>query len=189
MPRARSQRVSQVQVVTPKSTRKAASARKNHHVEEEEENESGSDVELPSALTASDYRKPRSSARAKRAATNNRPPPPASARSRRGRKVSESSDDEEEPPVSEEESSSDEESEEEDAEADASFEDPDDGDFNAEEGDAGQKRTFIPKDRDPVYIQNREVPPLVLPPSSEDLILPNNLLLQVSFLLSVRTSI
>ena len=176
MPRAKSQRVSQA-VVTPKSTRKGGSARKNIHVEEEEEdNESGSEIEMPSALTASDYRKPRSGARKR---SSNRPPPP-SARSRRGRKVSESSDDED-PLVSEEESSSEEDSEEEEAEAEASFEDPDDVEFNGEEGDdAAQKRTFIPKDRDPVYIQNREVPALVLPPSSEDLILPNNLLLQVS---------
>ena len=58
---------------------------------------------------------------------------------------------------------------------DTTIEDEDDEDADDE---TARKRTIIPRDRDPVYVQNRVYPPLQLPPSSEDLIVPNDLVLQ-----------
>lgn len=70
-------------------------------------------------------------------------------------------------------------------ETSSSEEEDEEGDLGSEEyeetesvgEDDPRKRTFIPRDRDPVYIQNRSFPPLLLPPSSDDLLIPSELVL------------
>lgn len=108
-------------------------------------------------------------------------PAPAKRRSRKAASVS--SDDNNSDLAESDEDSSDASSDE---AADTTMEDPEELGLSADEendtvsgegSDAAAKRTIIPRDRDPVYVQNRVFPPLQLPASSEDLIIPRQLVL------------
>ncbi|OQV20057.1 Nucleosome-remodeling factor subunit BPTF [Hypsibius exemplaris] len=176
MPRVRARRKA------PFTTRKRSSAKKmnlnfgrnnsssNRNDDDSYQQQSEEEELPPVARVPRKTRKPRKSAAAAKSV-------PAK---RRGRKVSVSSEENSDVPEdSNEDDSSEEDSnasseEDLDANADTTY----DGESEDEYGEAEVvKRTIIPRDRDPVYVQNRVYPPLVLPPSSADLIVPQELVL------------